>query len=313
MPEEFQMPVLETLDDALNHYGENKLLAMFNDSFKILEQNLFRSSLANFYNQFRGNALNAPPFRGVASPQTTQTEKNVEDNYIWAHKPEGWDGTITQTEAQRHQVHDCGTCSRSREEEHKVWIEKNPQPVAPTSTEEKILKNPILVLTVAMVTDDFRNSLIKVGRPTQFYAENDVVGNTDNKFMRGTGTTTENCLSGEYQTYLAPDGRVFANYTGFERWYLVTIGEKVRNITAQDNYRIVYEGGHVEQKNPALPYYLTSEAHSFLRDGRVIDAIKHMREFHGLGLKQAKDLVDLARGVAIPAVTFTDTGAAVCE
>lgn len=40
---------------------------------------------------------------------------------------------------------------------------------------------------------------------------------------------------------------------------------------------------------------ISEQARAALADGRVIDAIKQVREDTGLGLKEAKDLVDIYR------------------
>jgi ribosomal protein L7/L12 len=56
--------------------------------------------------------------------------------------------------------------------------------------------------------------------------------------------------------------------------------------------RVVEPAGLVRHLPPSSPDELDARLRQLLGDGRKIDAIKLYREFHGVGLKEAKQAID---------------------
>lgn len=221
----------------------------------------------------------------------------IPETYEWKHKPEGWNGEISEEESYR--WCDCDACNRNRERDHALWIKQN------KPKEMNVKRNLIFHWTV--FSDIFRNQLVKLGRPTQFGIVGEGYGSPDNPFVRGINANKDNTIGGEYQMYISPlTGQVIANYTGYDRWYVVETAEEERKIVSQDNFRIVYDDGSSEVKNTPQPFYINKEAYNYLLDGKIVQAVRALRDYRGLGLVEAKNLIDLARGLAIPAKSYND-------
>lgn len=77
--------------------------------------------------------------------------------------------------------------------------------------------------------------------------------------------------------------------------------EPERTIISRTPFCIVYSDGTVTPDECTVrPFYLPFCAHDMLRQNKYIGAIKAIREEYHAGLRESKDIVDLALGKAIP-------------